>query len=69
MIAIYPSGTPVKLKLADFDGQILAAEIRGDQVSYLVAYFEGGAYVEKWLFEFQFVVQGEVSPRQVGFIR
>lgn len=68
MIAIYPSGTPVKLKTSELDGLITEARIIGEMVMYLVAYFENGAYTEKWLYEFQFAVTGPVTPRTVGFL-
>lgn len=66
MIEIYKQGTPVVVVNSGYAGQITEARIIGDQVLYLVAYFQNGSYGEKWFGDFQFTTEA-VRESKVGF--
>lgn len=66
MIEIYTQGTPVVVANSGYAGQITEARIIGDQVLYLVAYFQNGAYEEKWFSDFQFTTEMDRESK-VGF--
>lgn len=66
MIEIYKQGTPVVVANSGYAGQITEARIIGDQVLYLVAYFQNGAYEEKWFSDFQFTTEA-ARESKVGF--
>ena len=64
-ISVYPSGTIVKMKLADLDGMITCSAIRFDKVQYEVTYFNKGAYETVWMNENEF--ETNTHKNRIGF--